>query len=432
MTAGAPGAARRPLRERVPLGPRGPLGLLADPATWRAVPYPLLSAAFGLTWFVIIAVAVPASLTMVVIWVGLPLLVLTILVWRGGAMLERRLLRLALGVVIPDPYRPRPAGGGLSAHLGWLFGDPATWKDLGYLLLLFPLGLVELVVSIALWSCSAVLVAQPIEALLGRPMVIGRRLATGGVVESLPWALGGLLLVLVTLYAARGIAWLHGTLAAALLGPGDEAKVSHLRASRARGVDAAEAERRRIERDLHDGAQQRLLAVAMELGRAQAKLDSHPEEARALLAQAHQGTKAAISELRDLARGIHPAILTDRGLDAALSSLAARAPVRVEVSVEITDRPPAAVESTAYFVVAESLTNMAKHSKATEASVRVTREAGRVLVEVRDNGQGGAWARPGGGLAGLADRAATIDGTLTVRSPPGGPTVVRAELPCTW
>ncbi|WP_248964327.1 sensor histidine kinase [Sphaerisporangium perillae] len=422
---------RPPLRQRVPLGPRGPLGLLVDPMTWRAVPYLLLSMMLGVAWFVILVTGVTVSLSMVVVWVGVPLLVLTLLVWRGGAMLERRLLRLALGVTIPDPYQPRPARG-VARHLRWLFGDPATWKDLGYLLLLLPLGLVESLASFTLWVCSVELLAQPVLLGFGVRTQIGDRLALDGVLGAMPWALGGLLLLGATLYVVRGMAWIHGMLAVALLGPGDEARVMHLRASRARGVDAAEAERRRIERDLHDGAQQRLLAVALDLGMAQAKFDSHPEEARELLAQAHAGTKAAISELRDLARGIYPAILTDRGLDAALSALAARAPVRVEVSVEIADRPPAAVESIAYFIVAESLTNMAKHSMATEASVRVGRDGDRVVVEVRDNGVGGAQARPAGGLAGLADRAATIDGTLTVESPPGGPTLVRAELPYEW
>ncbi|GII82949.1 histidine kinase [Sphaerisporangium siamense] len=424
--------ARRPLRHRVPLGPYGPLGLLIDPMTWRAVPYLLVAGfATGTAWFVILAVGLSTALALVIVWAGLPLLLLAMLLWRGGAMLERRVLRLAFGVVIPDPYRPRPESG-LVRHLGWLIGDPATWKDLGYLLLLFPLGLSEFLVSLTLWSCAIGLLAQPVVVLSGDITVISDGLVIDSLPGSLPWALCGVAALVVTLYVTRGMAWLHGLLAVALLGPGDEARVRHLRASRARGVDAAEAERRRIERDLHDGAQQRLLSVAMELGRAQAKFDSAPEEARELLARAHADAKAAIAELRDLARGIYPAILTDRGLDAALSALAARAPNRVDVVVELDERPPAAVESIAYFIVAESLANVAKHSVATEASVLVGREGHRVVVEVRDNGIGGAEAVPGGGLAGLADRAATIDGTLTIESPPGGPTVVRARLPYEW
>ncbi|MFC4534427.1 sensor histidine kinase [Sphaerisporangium dianthi] len=429
--AGEAVTGRPPLRMRVPFGSRGPLGLLVDPMTWRAVPYLLLSMFWGVAWFVILVSGLTLSFALLVIWVGLPMLVVTMLVWRGGAMLERRLLRLAFGVTIPHPYQPSE-GEGVMRALRRLFADPATYKDLGYLFLLLPLGLVESFATFAMGASSIELIAQPVLVLYGVRTQINDRLVLDTVPEALPWALGGLVLLCATLYVVRGMAWLHGTLAMALLGPGDEARVKHLRASRARGVDAAEAERRRIERDLHDGAQQRLLAVALDLGRAQAKFDTEPDEARALLAQAHLGTKAAIAELRDLARGIYPAILTDRGLDAALSALAARAPVRVEVRVEIADRPPAAVESIAYFIVAESLANIAKHSVATEASVRVGRQEQRVVVEVRDNGVGGAHARPGGGLAGLADRAATIDGTLAIESPSGGPTLIRAALPCEW
>ncbi|MEO3809661.1 sensor domain-containing protein [Sphaerisporangium sp. B11E5] len=430
MTAGAMRAGGS-LRERVPFGPRGPIGLFLDPLTWRAAVYLLFSVVPGMFWFTALAVAVSVSLGLLIVWVGLPLFLLTILCWRGGAMLERRLMWPAFGISIRDPYRPWPDAG-FVRRLTWLPSDPATWKDLGYLLLLFPLGLVEFTLSAVLWSCSIGFTAQPVLVLLGVPTSITPELVIDTVPESIPWMLLGLAFTAGTLYVVRGMGWLHGMLAVALLGPGDEEQVTHLRASRARGVDAAEAERRRIERDLHDGAQQRLLAVAMDLGRAQAKMESDPDEAKELLAQAHAGAKAAIAELRDLARGIYPAILTDRGLDAALSALAARAPVHVSVTVDIDHRPPPAVESIAYFVVAESLTNMAKHSLATEASVRVAKERDHVLVEIYDNGMGGAVASPGGGLAGLADRAATIDGTLTVHSPPGGPTVISARLPYEW
>ncbi|MEU4829117.1 sensor histidine kinase [Streptosporangium sp. NPDC023615] len=432
---GAP-TARVPLRRRVPLGPDGPLGTLLDPMTWRAVPYLLVSVFHGLACCAFLAWAVPFSLLLAIVWIGLPLLALTMLAWRGAAMLERRFLRMAFGVDIPDPYRPSE---GDNLFLRWkdMFVDPATWKDLLYLLLLLPIGIGEFTVSVILWTLGLTLIATPLPLMLaGEPMNPVGDLVLDTVPEALLCMLSGAGFLLAALYATRGMAWLHGMLGATLLGASEKsllaARAAHLRASRARGVDAAEAERRRIERDLHDGAQQRLLSVAMDLGRAQAKLDSAPEEARELLAQAHRGTKAAIAELRDLARGIHPAILTDRGLNAALSSLASRAPVRVDLSVEISHRPPPAVESIAYFVVAECLTNLARHSEATEAFIRVSRRGQRVVVEVHDDGVGAAVPRPGGGLAGLADRAATIDGTLTVDSPLGGPTTVRAELPCEW
>ncbi len=431
----APGV-RPSLRQRVPLGPYGPLGMLTDPMTWRAVPYLLGSMFYGLICFAALVSTIPFLLTLVAVWVGVPLLALTMVAWRCAAMLERRMLKLAFGIVIADPYLPSAGG---NPFLRWkdMIVDPATWKDLLYLLLLLPIGVGEFVVSVVLWSVALGLVASPLLVPLGVDEVT---IIDGLVIDSIPETLlgvpAGLVVFAVALYATRGMAWLHAMLATALLGAGKKgllvARAAHLRASRARGVDAAEAERRRIERDLHDGAQQRLLSVAMDLGRAQAKMETDPEGARQLLAQAHAGTKAAIAELRDLARGIHPAILTDRGLDAALSSLAARAPVRVSLSVDISHRPPAAVESIAYFIVAESLTNMAKHSGATEASVRVSRDDQRVIVEVYDNGVGAAVPCAGGGLAGLADRAATIDGVLSVDSPPGGPTVIRAELPCQW
>ncbi|MFI6298688.1 sensor histidine kinase [Nonomuraea sp. NPDC050790] len=412
-----------PLRERVPLGPLGPIGVLVDPRTWRAVPYLLVSLVFGLTWFLVVALGSTISVVMMAVWIGFPLLLVTVLVWRGAAMLERRLLRLAFGVRIRDPYRRRPERGVMN-HLKWLFRDPATWRDLGYLMLLGPLSLLEFVVVVVLGSVSLGLIVGPFRGVMrfGEVLVDTMALRALSVVS-------GFVLVVVLAYAVRGLSHLHGMLAATLLGGGEEER---LRASRARGIDAAEAERRRIERDLHDGAQLMLLSVAMDLGRARTKLDDDPEQARELIAQAHTGTRAAIAELRDLARGIHPAILTDRGLDAALSALAARAPISVDAAVDVGERPPAAVESIAYYIVAESLANMAKHAAATEASVRVVRAGQMVTVEIWDNGIGGAVLRHGGGLAGLADRAATIDGMLVVNSPVGGPTLVRAELPCEW
>ncbi|HVT67140.1 MAG TPA: histidine kinase, partial [Trebonia sp.] len=208
--------------------------------------------------------------------------------------------------------------------------------------------------------------------------------------------------------------------------------VDRLRRSRAGLVDAFEVERRRIERDLHDGAQQRLVALAMELGRAKAKLADDVDAAAALVDQAHTEAKAALTELRDLVRGVHPPVLTDRGLDAALSGLAARCPVPVSLHVDVPARPRPAVEAVAYFTVAEALTNVAKHSRASHASVVVEGGDNRgtaLHVVISDDGIGGA--DPGGaGLAGLADRIAGVDGSLSVESPPGGPTIVSAVLPC--
>jgi signal transduction histidine kinase len=195
-------------------------------------------------------------------------------------------------------------------------------------------------------------------------------------------------------------------------------------------VDSAETERRRIERDLHDGAQQRLVALAMNLGAARERLEDNPIRARELVTEAHDEAKAALKDLRDLVRGIHPVILEDRGLDAALSAVVARSPVPVSLQIDVAPRPSALVESMAYFVVAEALTNVARHSEATEAHVTILRAGDRLVVEVRDNGIGGATADNGTGLAGLRGRVAALDGTMDVISPSGGPTTLLVEVPC--
>jgi signal transduction histidine kinase len=216
-----------------------------------------------------------------------------------------------------------------------------------------------------------------------------------------------------------------------LLEPGSQerltARVYRLEETRAGMVEAADAERRRIERDLHDGAQQRLVALAMTLGRAKASED--PVLARTLLDEAHGEAKEALVELRNLARGIHPAVLTDRGLDAAVSALAARCPIPVAVDVDLPHRAGRATEAIAYFVVAEALTNVAKHAGATRAWLTAEYLGDRLVVEVLDNGRGGALAT-GIGIGGLRDRVRAVDGDLHLSSPPGGGTTLRVELPC--
>ncbi|HEY7919040.1 MAG TPA: histidine kinase, partial [Streptosporangiaceae bacterium] len=222
-------------------------------------------------------------------------------------------------------------------------------------------------------------------------------------------------------------------LARKLLGPGSREelalRVESLARSRADLVEAADAERRRIERDLHDGAQQRLVSLAMNLGRARARFDDDPEGARAIVDQAHAEAKEALAELRNLVRGVHPPVLADRGLDAAISGLAALSPVPVTVRASLTARPSTSAEAIAYFVVAEALTNVAKHARATRAEVVASRHGDVLRVVIRDDGIGGADPQ-GQGLAGLADRLSGVDGRLSVRSPAGGPTVIEAELPC--
>jgi len=223
-------------------------------------------------------------------------------------------------------------------------------------------------------------------------------------------------------------------LARALLGPTAEeehrTEVARLETQRGAAVDSAESERRRIERDLHDGAQQRLVALAAGLGAAKEKLEVDPDEGRRMVAEAHDEAKAALKEIRDLVRGIHPVILEDRGLDAALSAVVARSPIPVVLDVQLAGRLPPAVESAAYFVVTEALTNVAKHAGATRAHVSIAQAAGRLVVEIRDNGVGGADPERGSGLRGLRHRVNGLGGALYVVSPPGGPTTISVEVPC--
>jgi signal transduction histidine kinase len=425
-------------RRRPPRSLARALGAVVAWDTWVATGYLLATLPLGVFWFTIAVTGLAVGVATIVVWAGLPILFLSAILWRVGARNQRALLRGALGIDIPDPYQPAPAGSVLVRFRARLT-DPTTWRDLAYLVLLLPLGTLWLTLVLTAWGVPLALLLAPLWYRLV-PAGAGMLQSGAGLnlVDTLPKALAvalvGLLLCLGAAHLVRGMAFLHGRIAAGLLGPTSRAElvagVEEQRARRVMAVDVAAAERRRIERDLHDGAQQRLVALAMGLGMAKEKFAGDPEAARTLLDEAHDEAKRALAELRDLARGIHPAVLTDRGLDAAVSALAARSPVPVEVDVDLRGRPPAATESTAYFVVAEALANVAKHAAATRAEVRIASEGGRLVVEVRDDCVGGADLAGGSGLAGLADRVASVDGRLVVASPKGGPTVVRAELPC--
>jgi signal transduction histidine kinase len=249
------------------------------------------------------------------------------------------------------------------------------------------------------------------------------------------WAVTGVgvLLAVVAFGLTYGLTSAEGAWARVMLGVSAAQlaqRVEELQGSRARVVDAAEAERRRIERNLHDGAQQRLVALAMNLGRARARYDDDPDAARRMLDEAHDDAKLALAELRDLARGLHPAVLTDRGLDAALSGLAARSSIPVTLDVQVDPRCSPTIEAIAYFVVSETLANAAKHSKASAVHVTVRRTPVALRLAIADDGVGGADATAGSGLSGLADRVGGVDGSIQIDSPPGGPTLITVELPC--
>jgi signal transduction histidine kinase len=350
---------------------------------------------------------------------------------------ERARFAFLLGVAIP----PWPEQGRAGYRWGiiprWrMLTERATWAEFGYGWLRLPISSVTLTVSIGVWAAGLVALTLPAYgfALPGGGPNLDSSVLRGPAPLVVSVVLGAALL-LAAPQVTRGLAAADAALSRGLLGPRRtrdlEARVSQLEISRERVVDAAEAERRRIERDLHDGAQQRLVALAMELGRAKAKFADDPDAARELVDQAHAQAKEALIELRNLVRGVHPPVLTDRGLDAALSGLAALCPVPVDMHVDVPVRPKAAVEAVAYFMVAEALTNVAKHSRASHATVVVEGHGypGTLTVMVSDDGIGGADANSPG-LAGLADRVSGVDGRLSVESPVGGPTIIAAELPC--
>jgi signal transduction histidine kinase len=244
---------------------------------------------------------------------------------------------------------------------------------------------------------------------------------------------GGIALLAAAPWLTAGVAALDAMAAQTLLGPSRadelEYRVEHLTQTRAGAVDAADAERRRLERDLHDGTQQRLVSLAMNLGMARAQAIT-AGEAHQAIAEAHEEAKAALTELRNLIRGLHPAVLENRGLDAALSGVAARMPIPVRLTVDLPRRPSPVIEAVAYFVVSEALANIAKHAQASQAEVFVHRAGDRLHVIVSDDGVGGADPALGTGLAGLAKRASAVDGNFEIASPPGGPTLLTVDLPC--
>jgi signal transduction histidine kinase len=397
------------------------------------VAYLLLGLPLGIALFTFEVAAVTTGLGLLVTLIGFPILLLTVLVNRWLAALERQRAALVLDAAIAQRYN-RPESGSIWARLKALATDPATWKDGVWLVLTLPLGIAGFTIAVTCWCVTLALLTQPVWWKLAAHGHNGHFDVGLFSIHSWAGSIGGfalgLLLVIPAAALCRGAAAVIASAARALLSPAEVVRrVDELTASRAGAVDAQAAELRRIERDLHDGAQARLVALAMDLGLAREKLAGEDTEAAAgLVAEAHDEAKRALVELRDLARGIHPAVLTDRGLPAALPALAGRCAVPVTLDVELRERLPSPIEAAAYFVVAEALTNVSKHSGASHAEVRVRRLGDRVVVEVWDDGGGGADPR-GGGLAGLAGRVGAFDGRLSVDSPPGGPTLLRAELP---
>ncbi|MFE6686554.1 sensor histidine kinase [Streptomyces sp. NPDC057743] len=442
-----------------PDGPRVPVGLRAPFAgrTWREFLHLCLSLPLACLTFAYAVTVVALSAGLLITFLGVPVLAGGLAGARGLGALERARARALLGLEVAAPEPLRPAKPGLMAWVGAVLKSGASWRHLLYAFLVFPWALFAFVLAVTFWTVGWALLTFPLWFWAVRPYtgLPGVQLWGDGttvlyVSPTVAAAVSGgvgLLMVLAGPWLFRGLTQVNRLLVRGLLGPSSLAtRVIELESDRGVVVDTAAADLRRIERDLHDGAQARLAALALDLGLAKEKVAQDPRAAAAMVDEAHGEVKIALQELRDLARGIHPAILTDRGLGPALSALAGRCPVPVTVEVDLDRRPAAAIEGMAYFTVSELLRNVAEHSGADHAAVDVWhhegggpagpsdkggggRRAGRLMLLVSDDGRGGASTAAGGGLAGLAERLDSVDGLLVVDSPAGGPTVVTAELP---
>ncbi|MFD8421480.1 sensor histidine kinase [Streptomyces sp. NPDC059466] len=385
-SGGTPGAT--PDTDRLP-SPRLALGR----RTWQEIAHLLANLPVSIFGFVYVVTMVSTGSALAVTVVGLPLLAGGLLGARQLGKLERARARALLGLRIDEPS-PLPVR--RTGFFSWLWSslkDPVGWRTVLYDLIRLPWGVLTFTVTLV-----SLFVLWPV----------------------LP-------------FIARGLTNVDRAMVRGLLSPSDELerRIAELESDRGVVVDTAAADLRRIERDLHDGAQARLVNLAMGLGLAKEKLleGQADETVAAMVDEAHGEVKLALQELRDLARGIHPAVLTDRGLDAALSSVATRCTVPVKVTADLRSRPAAAIEGIAYFTVSELLQNISKHSGARSASVDVWRTDQRLLIQVQDDGRGGARLDGGTGMAGLADRLGAVDGLFVIDSPPGGPTTITAELP---
>ena len=406
---------------------------IRDARTYGRILYLLLALPLGVVEFTFLVTAISFGFGTAITLIGIPVLIGTVWAWRWIAERERSLIGRLLGVQIPRPYRPDPVGGRWWSVFAARLSDPATWKDLAFLLLQLPLGIVAFTAAAVVLGTGlgglfapAYYWALPDGSWVG-PFNIDSLGAAFAVVPL------GALVLLVGIPALGALGRLYGWLAAQLLGsnadPALTAQVTELEGARSRIIAAADAERRRIERDLHDGAQQRLVALALNLRVAEQRAADGDPAAAELVREAGEEAQHALRELRDLARGIHPAILTNRGLSAALDDLASRATVPVEVLASPGERLPDAVEAAAYFVVSECLANIGKHAQASSATVSVAVTDAHLDVVVADDGVGGAELAGGSGMQGLADRVGALSGTLAVESPAGEGTRVVASIP---
>jgi signal transduction histidine kinase len=394
------------------------------PATWYASASIVLGPFIGLSSFALVGAAASTGLTTLLAGIGVVLVAVALEISRIVARIERR--RAFIG----EPVRPiahpyRPLRGGVLDVLRAEFADESRWRDALYVGVNLPLSLIEFFVVAGLWTAALGLLTMPIWA----------DAAGGALLPGYLGAILGVALVPVAASLSQLVMALHRAVVTGLLCTSESRElrrqVETLTKSRSAVLDVEASELHRIERDLHDGAQQRLVALTIDLGLANERLETDPAAARQLILEGQEQAREALAEIRDLVRGIAPSILLDRGLAAALESIVGRVTVPAVLVSDLApgERLPPATERAAYFVATEALANVAKHSGAEYCEVRCRREGSRLVLEVWDDGHGGARVEPEGGLAGLANRIAGVDGTFSVSSPPDGPTVVRAEIP---
>jgi signal transduction histidine kinase len=388
--------------------------------------------------FVVVVTGLAAGTGLLVVWVGVAVLAATLLAARGFANLERAQLPAVLGRDLPRPAY-RPVAGRPVQQLITPLRDPQTWLDALHAVVRFPVAIFSFVVTVTFWSVALAGLSYGLWqwALPDDPgnrdvfELLGFEPTTGETIAA--YAVLGIVTALILPFAVRGCALLQASIGRAMLTSraATQAELDRLTEGRNAAVAAEAVALRRLERDIHDGPQQQLVRLNMDLARAQRQLERDPAAARATLGEAAGLARETLEELRALSRGIAPPVLADRGLAAALAAVAARSPVPVDLAVDLPGGRLAPVtENTAYFVVSEALANVAKHSGATTCRVLVGCTDGRLVVDVEDDGTGGAVQAPGHGLAGLADRLQAVDGRLSVDSPRGGPTRLTADLPC--
>ncbi|MGD0239310.1 MAG: sensor domain-containing protein [Streptosporangiaceae bacterium] len=396
-------------------------------------------------WIMVVLLAFGLTISASVLGtvVGLLLITVTLRLSRRVSSLHRRLLRRVLSDQVEAPSKFQP-GTGLLGRLDRRLRDRVAWRGVWYSLIKLPVAFVQLY-AITLTVFGVIDLSYPVIWPLfngpgigsGRPLTVLQPLPFGGTPHVSSWpatpfaAVIGAAFVVTGVWLARGINLGDRSLIRGLLGPRTMAeRVSELERTRTLAVEDAAAALRRVERDLHDGAQMRLAALAMNLGMAREKLeDPDSETVKELIDAAHRNAVDALADLRDLARGIHPPVL-DNGLASALASLATSSAIPASVTADIATRPEPAIETIAYFCAAELIANATKHSYANEIKIKIHNERDGVLrLEVSDDGIGGADASRGSGLAGLSQRVSTVDGRLEVSSPGGGPTTVTVELP---